>query len=454
MSIFNVKDFGAAGNGVQDDYPAFRQALDTIEQENAGDPVRGAILFIPSGKYRLTQTLVVTRSMILQGAGMLSSRLEFVKDPGLPANTPLAGIVVQKGQRPDGTETFPDWTIIRQLAVQTPNSFFPPDHLPSAPVDDDDRLLSGTSSGIVLYARATIEECYVGGFEQDGIHINTSGGLGRNANIWQIQHCFIQMNGRHGLFVTGSDSNAGCAIGLFAQSNCRWGIYDQAFLGNTYVACVAEANGQIGSPDAPPGAFGGSIRTNSPVGCHTFLGLYSEAGVSVLSYPSMIVGGQHDPGLVSRDKTTIRNPTLIPNYGGLEAFHLRLQGPIATAIRSVQLTPTFDPQTIDPLDSMILVNAETNQPGVFGSVPLTLPSLNDPKINGRQYTIKRIDKANTPVSPGIVPVTVSVAPGAAEKIDGATSIELIQPFSWVTLLAGVKSTATAVEPNWYIIARG
>ena len=50
MSIFNVKDFGATGNGVQDDFPAFRQALDTIEQENIGERIRGAILFIP-GSY-------------------------------------------------------------------------------------------------------------------------------------------------------------------------------------------------------------------------------------------------------------------------------------------------------------------------------------------------------------------------------------------------------------------
>jgi len=69
MSIFNAKDFGAAGNGVQDDFPAFRQALDTIEQLYAGSLNRGAILFIPSGKYRLTQTLVVTRSIILLRCG-------------------------------------------------------------------------------------------------------------------------------------------------------------------------------------------------------------------------------------------------------------------------------------------------------------------------------------------------------------------------------------------------
>lgn len=49
MSIFNIKDFGTAGNGVDDNFPAFRAALDTIDAVNSGDNTRGAILFISSG---------------------------------------------------------------------------------------------------------------------------------------------------------------------------------------------------------------------------------------------------------------------------------------------------------------------------------------------------------------------------------------------------------------------
>jgi hypothetical protein len=103
MGILNVRDFGAVGDGVTDDFPAFRKALDEIDAAAGNDPVRGAILFVPSGKYRLSQTPKITRSIVLEGAGQHSSILEFVS----PTDAPLAGIIIEKGVRPNGQETLP-----------------------------------------------------------------------------------------------------------------------------------------------------------------------------------------------------------------------------------------------------------------------------------------------------------------------------------------------------------
>jgi hypothetical protein len=57
----NVRDFGALGDGVTDDSLAFLAAIESVE--------RGAI-FIPEGRYRLTEVLRLTRSgVVLRGAG-------------------------------------------------------------------------------------------------------------------------------------------------------------------------------------------------------------------------------------------------------------------------------------------------------------------------------------------------------------------------------------------------
>ena len=58
----NVRDFGAQGDGITDDSQAFLQAIAEIDN--------GAI-YIPSGRYKLTQVLDITKSnVVLQGAGV------------------------------------------------------------------------------------------------------------------------------------------------------------------------------------------------------------------------------------------------------------------------------------------------------------------------------------------------------------------------------------------------
>ncbi|PKB82202.1 MAG: hypothetical protein BZY88_04890 [SAR202 cluster bacterium Io17-Chloro-G9] len=57
----NVKDFGAVGDGIADDSQAFLRAIDAIED--------GAI-FIPPGRYKITQVLKITKSnVVFRGAG-------------------------------------------------------------------------------------------------------------------------------------------------------------------------------------------------------------------------------------------------------------------------------------------------------------------------------------------------------------------------------------------------
>ena len=64
----NVKDFGAKGDGVADDYDAFESAMRSV--------TRGAVL-IPAGTYLLKSPLDIRKSIVLRGEGAEKTRLVF-----------------------------------------------------------------------------------------------------------------------------------------------------------------------------------------------------------------------------------------------------------------------------------------------------------------------------------------------------------------------------------------
>lgn len=60
--VHNVKEFGAVGNGIADDTAAFQSAINSLG-------VRGGNLFVPSGKYKLTDGLDIIHSISIYGEG-------------------------------------------------------------------------------------------------------------------------------------------------------------------------------------------------------------------------------------------------------------------------------------------------------------------------------------------------------------------------------------------------
>jgi hypothetical protein len=96
-------------------------------------------------------------------------------------------------------------------------------------------LTEKEAHGVHLRARATVEDVYIQQFEGDGIYIVASSANGENANEWAVNRAFIN-NCRNGMYLAGSDSNAGVS-NLVDAENCRqFGIYDTSFLGNTHIA--------------------------------------------------------------------------------------------------------------------------------------------------------------------------------------------------------------------------
>lgn len=62
--IFNVKEFGARGDGITDDTSAIQTAIDA-----AGGNDKGGIAFFPQGRYMFKQTLNLMAGIIIQGSG-------------------------------------------------------------------------------------------------------------------------------------------------------------------------------------------------------------------------------------------------------------------------------------------------------------------------------------------------------------------------------------------------
>jgi len=103
-----------------------------------------------------------------------------------------------------------------------------------------------TKCGLWLRARAKVVGCNITNFPGDGLRLQADSGGGastmgncNNSEIigGRVTRCHV------GLYANGADANQ-CYVEHFdASSNRTWGIHDNSFLGNQYVACHTAANG-------------------------------------------------------------------------------------------------------------------------------------------------------------------------------------------------------------------
>ena len=68
-TVFNVKNYGAKGNGVNDDSSAIKTAISKVSA--------GGVVYLPAGTYRLTQPIYLKSNMILRGDGSALTSLIF-----------------------------------------------------------------------------------------------------------------------------------------------------------------------------------------------------------------------------------------------------------------------------------------------------------------------------------------------------------------------------------------
>jgi hypothetical protein len=77
-SLWNVRDFGAKGDGRTDDTRAFQEALDAAQKGGGG------IVFAPRGNYLFAGNLRVPSAVTLEGTFRCVPAHNGIRDPGLP----------------------------------------------------------------------------------------------------------------------------------------------------------------------------------------------------------------------------------------------------------------------------------------------------------------------------------------------------------------------------------
>ena len=255
VGAINVMWFGAVADFVVDDLPAFNAAMAAL-------PTAGGTLTVPAGRYYLSDTLNLHRTVKLTGEGTdwnggAATLLRF------PPN--VNGIVVNHGNThgdTTGTQGSATGSTIEGIALWGGNVT-----VNSAGVATS--FSNGTSTtGHGVRIRTTgvkLRDVNAVCFGGDGFNIVSFAGSGGategNANNFQLDFCQSIYNRGNAYFVQGSDSNAGLISICSAISCGGGGFIDYSFLGNTYTACHVR---DCGKSDP--------VLSGGPVGCCNYAG--------------------------------------------------------------------------------------------------------------------------------------------------------------------------------------
>lgn len=287
----NVKWFGAKGDDVTNDGAAFVAALAFLNAtSSAGGYSNGNVgLYIPAGHYYLgTTTLDVRTTITIEGEGVGEAGGDGTR---LKWDAGATGVIVQEARTVGATGT--------QAQDNTKSG--------AASIIRNLRLIGAYNGsndadyhGVELRARASIRDCCIDSFQGNGIHIaadslgNGSVPVG-NANNFEI-YKVILLGNRNGIYTQGGDANAGVITGADCMYNRQWGVSENSFLGNTYVACHAATN------------TSGPYQTTNPNGRNVFIGCYSESDQPPSGFvsPTVVIGGLHGAG-VSGNGSYIRS---------------------------------------------------------------------------------------------------------------------------------------------------
>ncbi|NJC06938.1 hypothetical protein GGQ97_002731 [Sphingomonas kaistensis] len=238
----NVRWFGAKGDGSTNDGAAFTRALTclrAVAQQGFGYGIGTNRLYVPKGHYFLgTTTLDLSASMVIEGdsSGLPSGGASVLR---WSANT--TGIRIQ-GSGTSGAEA------TKPTDYVTGTSMVRGLHLIGGYIHGS--TAEGEFHGVHMRAMAAVEDCFIRGFQGDGIHARGDVGFGNNANQSCVTRTSIELC-RNGVFLQGGDANACTFSHLNVNSNRQWGVLDRSFLGNTFIGCHSATNGSMIDSSGP-----------------------------------------------------------------------------------------------------------------------------------------------------------------------------------------------------------
>jgi Pectate lyase superfamily protein len=203
--FYDVRDFGAVGNGVTDDLPAFQSALDAMKAAPPLVEARGgAVLLIPAGSYYLSDTLKITHEVQLLGISGHQGNggyLKFYRDaagtPQFPGGLPggvsqllfprgvtgirvaydgsrgqeqASGTIIRNlvlvGEFEDGVDSLEAEPFIALDPAKPNETVFNPKYLIPKVPNDPTKISHGISSKL----QVVIDNCFIYHFNGNGIH--------------------------------------------------------------------------------------------------------------------------------------------------------------------------------------------------------------------------------------------------------------------------------------------
>lgn len=248
---YNVKDYGAKGDGITDD-------SDALDLAHAAAGVGGRI-FLPSGKYRQSRTWHIQSSKTIQGnggAGYYTGNSILFPDDGV---TSIQINTYQTGPHPgspggDGEGAY--WSNLRDFGIKAAGKTIP------------------GADGIRLYDRAYIQNIVIYRMSRHGIcGVGRANGDGAghvtDVDTTVVMNAYILLCDGDGVFFDGGDANACSISNVNCSGNGLAGFHESGFLGNTYIGCIAESNGQLAA-----GNYGYNFDEDGAY--NTVIGCYSE----------------------------------------------------------------------------------------------------------------------------------------------------------------------------------
>lgn len=256
--LFNVRDFGAVGNGVANDTTPIQTAI------NAASAVGGGIVFLPAGVYNVTATLLIQASgvslvgvanMYFTDVGSYTNGSEIFWSGGVGGPivkfAPIEGAAAQalKGNRVEnlyirGTSTA---TIGLQLIAVQGGRFSNVFILECTVADLDLNVATtlGENRGTFRNTFTGLFLRNVNGAGQSGIGIrmdgDQNGAPSANVNANNFENVSINYTNGQGILINNADSNRffGCIMGRLGGGT---GIGLELAGSNLSDGCVARAN--------------------------------------------------------------------------------------------------------------------------------------------------------------------------------------------------------------------
>lgn len=198
---YNVKVYGATGDGSTDDTSAIQSAISAI-------PSTGGTLYIPAGTYKISSAVELKSNLVVQGDGIDCTK---IAQSGTSAN----GLHATNAANVD----------VRDLRVGGP--------------------ASGTGVGIYFEHSSSNPVNYI---NITNVNIRQFGSHGLrmdSANASTLLKVISQNNGGHGFYLVGDLGVAGAGIavsGCYANDNTSSGYYLDGMVGSSLSGCLGRSN--------------------------------------------------------------------------------------------------------------------------------------------------------------------------------------------------------------------